>query len=217
MNSLWKFSKSSALVLALTSFVGICVLIFAYRLHHYTEILSGVIGGLTIILGMVTAEWLRSAREAAVLVRSSSASLSTKFTMVIYNAEFLLNDPYSKNHREEFTASQEVLHELNMLAIQTRWPTPNAKEIRRKANDLVIQFYAMVRDALENEHLWSAQRRFKFIQDFFVLLRLLQGLSKTQLDAKLEVDQKYLSYRETEVRDGMTAPWRRQAEGQETR
>ena len=167
---------------------GILVLAFAYHLRHYTEILSGVIGGLTIILGMV-----------------------------IYNAEFLLNDPYSKNHREEFTASQEVLHELNMLAIQTRWPTPNAKEIRQKANDLVIQFYAMLRDALENEHLWSAQRRYKFHQDFFVLPRLLAGLSKTELDYKPEVDQKYLSYRETEVRDGMTAPWRRQAEGQESR
>ena len=63
MNDFWKSSKSTALILAITGFVGICVLAFAYHLRHYTEILSGVIGGLTIILGMVTAEWLRSARE----------------------------------------------------------------------------------------------------------------------------------------------------------
>ena len=65
MTSFWKFSKSTGLTLAITGIVGICVLVFAYHLHHYTEILSGVIGGLTIILGMVTAEWLRSSREEA--------------------------------------------------------------------------------------------------------------------------------------------------------
>jgi len=127
MNDLWKFSKSTALILALTGFVGICVLTFAYHLHHYTEILTGVIGGLTIILGMVTAEWLRSAREAVVSVRSSIASLVTRFSVVVYNAEFMLDDPYSKAHREEYIASQEVMYELKYLQ-----PRPDGQRLTQK-------------------------------------------------------------------------------------
>ena len=65
MFDFWKFSKRTALTLMATTLAGAFGLVFAYHLHHYTEILSGVIGGLTIILGMVVAEWLRSSREQA--------------------------------------------------------------------------------------------------------------------------------------------------------
>ena len=214
MNDFWKSSKSTALTLALTGFAGICVLAFAYHLHHYTEILSGVIGGLTIILGMVTAEWLRSAREDSESNVSRLHILQLNFYSLVLNPNFLLDDLFSPRHLEQMEKHWEVQYQLHLLAVKTRWPQPNAKRIRLRSMLLLAKLAAMLRDAVENEHLWSAEKRHALQNEFLELTRLILPTGK-KVEALLE--EMYLKSRETEVREGMSMVWIKQAEREKER
>jgi len=205
----WKFSKSTSLTLVATSLVGVFVLAFAYHLHHYTEILSGMIGGLTIVLGMVTAEWLRSTREQSEITIERLHRLNTNFQLVIFNARILLEESLSYEYREEYLAYRDLQFELSYFEFFYRWPQPNAKAVREQALELGARLYAMVRDAVENEHLWSTEKRFQLNDDFGKIFTLIYAERESKYNAGM---QDYVRYRETEVRPGMTLSWRRQAE-----
>ena len=209
MTNIWKFSKSTSLTLAITGLAGILVLIFAYHLHHYTEILSGVIGGLTIILGMVIAEWLRSTREQAETTLARLENLASNFQLVLFNAHYMLEEPLSYENKDKYLASRTVAGELYFFELFYRWPQTHAREVRKLANELGAKLFAMVRDAAENEHLWSTEKRYQLNEEFGQLFSLLAGEEKKKVDADM---RNYLQYRETEVRPGMTVSWRRQAE-----
>lgn len=68
---------------------------FAYQRHRSSEILTGVIGGLTIILGMITAGWLRASREQIELTRSRFFELLTHLERYLYNFDEYMRDQYS--------------------------------------------------------------------------------------------------------------------------
>ncbi len=209
MTEFWKFSKSTVLTLVITGVVGTCVLAFAYHLRHYTEILSGVIGGLTIILGMVTAEWLRSAREEAAVNELRRHNLMVNIQWHFFNAEFFLEGPFTPESEERFKTYSDMRHQLNLLAIRTRWPQPNAKRIRQQAIPLAAKWDAMARDAMQNGHLWSAQKRYELYIEAVDLLDLILGGGK-----KVEAlyNEIYLKSRETAPRKGMPMHWLRQEE-----
>lgn len=209
MNDFWKSSKSTALILAITGFVGICVLAFAYHLRHYTEILSGVIGGLTIILGMVTAEWLRSAREDSEANVSRLHTLQLNFWSLTLNPELNLEDSLSPRFQQQMKTFWDVQYQLHLLAVKTRWPQPNAKRIRLESLLLEAKLTAMFRDAVENDHLWNAAKRHKLQEEMIELYSLI--LPGGKKDEAL-LTETYLKSRETEVREGMSMVWLKQAE-----
>ena len=209
MTNIWKFSKSTSLTLVITGLAGILVLAFAYHLRHYTEILSGVIGGLTIILGMVIAEWLRSTREQAETTLARLENLGSNFQLALFNAHIILEEPLSYENKDKFLAFRRVGFELSFFGLFYRWPQPHAREVRKLANELGMKLLALVRDAAENEHLWSTEKRYQLNEEFGQLFSLLAGEEKKKSDADM---RNYLQYRETEVRPGMTVSWRRQAE-----
>lgn len=210
----WKFSKSTLFTLIFTGLVGIFVLAFAYHLRHYTEILSGVIGGLTIILGMVTAEWLRSTREQATATELGLYNLMTKFQLAIFNIAVIMDGSLSYENKGEYTLLMDVQYQLQILATKTRWPQPNAKVIREMAHDVGLKVGAMMRDAVENDHIWSTEKRYQLNTEFLSLLFLVFGHGKDQLYSDTQAQ---LKFRETEPRLGMTTPWRRQAEREKER
>lgn len=208
MNDLWKSSKSTSLTLLVTSMAGILILAFAYHLHHYTEILSGVIGGLTIILGMVTAEWLRSTRDEAEATERRLRSIAVNFRSVVFNVEYLLTDPSAPLHQEKEIALRELFYELSQVARKTRWPQSNAKEIRRQALEVLTGLSAMIQDATENEHIWSVEKRFGLgLEAVHLLNNIVDGTKEAAL--QMEMSKKK---RETEPRQGMSMQWLRQAE-----
>ena len=209
MTRLWKNSKSSVLTLVITAVAGACVLAFAYHLRHYSEILSGVIGGLTIILGMVTAEWLRSTSEASEETWLHLRNLSVNFSSVIFNPEFLLTDPSSIEYRDQWKTMMEVFADLTHLTIKTRWPQPNAKDVRRRSLEVVGALNAMVGDAFQNEHLWSVEKRYQLLQEADALFFAFDAVSKKEEKIFLNAHAKW---RETERREGMGMQWMKQAE-----
>ena len=210
MNDLWKTSKSTVLTLAITVIAGISVLAFAYHLRHYTEILSGVIGGLTIILGMVTAEWLRSAREDAEEAEQRLRNLTSNFYFLMMDTSFLLENPYEPRARERRTMLYEVIHELNYLCLKTRWPQVNAKKIRSAALELLAGVLAMIQDADHKEHLWSTEKRFALAEEEADLIDLMVAGTKKE-DAWIR--KMILQKRETKSeKNGMNIHWLRQAE-----
>ncbi len=210
----WRFSKSTSLTLAVTTAAGAFVLAFAYHLHHYTEILSGVIGGLTIILGMVTAEWLRSTSEASEETWLHLRNLAVNFSSVIFNPEFLLTDPSSIEYRDQWKTMMEVFADLTHLTIKTRWPQPNAKDVRRRALEVVGALNAMVGDAFQNEHLWSVEKRYQLLLEADALFFAFEAVSKKEEQIYLNARSKW---RETEQREGMGMQWLKQAERERQR
>ena len=127
MTNIWKFSKCTSLTLGVTSVVGILVLTFAYHLRHYTEILSGVIGGLTIILGMVTAEWLRSTREQPETILARFLDLASNAHLALLNSPYLLEESLSSDFKDQFRATIDIDFELGWFELFYRWAQPNAR------------------------------------------------------------------------------------------
>ena len=128
---------------------------------------------------------------------------------MIFNAHLFLEEPLSYKHKEEYVATQDLLFELNNFELFYRWPQPNAKEVREQAHELASRVFAMLRDAVENGHLWSAEKRFQLNEDFVKIFLLVNAEQESKQEVNL---RSYLKYRETEVRPGMTLAWRRQAE-----
>ena len=215
MKDFWGSSKSTALTLALTGFVGICVLIFAYHLHHYTEILNGVISGLTIILGMVTAEWLRSAREDSAANVSRLHTLQLNYYSLVLNPEFLLeDDTLSLRFQEQIKMFYDIGYQLDLLATKTRWLQPNAKKIRLQSLLLNAKSTAMFRDAVENRHLWSVEERHGLQLEMLALAEIALSAGKKESDLSMDM---YLKSRKTEPREGMSLVWLKQAEREKER
>ena len=142
------------------------VLGYAYRQQRSSEILTGVIAGLTIILGMLTAEWLRASREQVEVTRMRGVDLNNYLQTYLYNFEEYMQDPLShenSHHREDET---NVINSLGLLARTTRWPQPNAKKIRETASEMLGKAAALHFDAFENGYIWSVDERRQVIKDF---------------------------------------------------
>lgn len=206
MKASWKFAKGTYLTLFVVGGTGIAVLLFAYEQKHYSEILTGVIGGITIILGMVTAEWLRDSREQVERTKKLFDIILSNFKQLLYNAEFLLDEPYSEKYSVEYARLINTRTALSTLATATKWPQPNARKIRENARELEVQIFALYSDAVESGYLWSGEKRYQLISESNKILGLILGAKNQESEFAHFINQTE-KYRETPVNTGIAKAW----------
>ncbi len=204
----WKYARGSYLTIILTAIGGLSILGFAYHLRHFSEILSGVIGGLTIILGMVTAEWLSSSRKQIEDTRLRYASLLHNLERYLYSLDEFTLDPYSERNAIHWDQFITTYNSLYLLALSTRWPQPNAKKIREVANDLTFRFEALNQDAFENEYVWSMEERYELYSALFQFPPLIWARMSLQDD---EVNPLIEVHRKTKSSQGLPPSWKKKS------
>lgn len=200
----WKFSKGILLTVLITAMLSFLVLGYGYRQQRASEILTGVMAGLTIILGMLTAEWLRASREQVEVTRMRGLDLMTYLERYLYNFEEYMQEPFShenSHHGEDLT---KVANSLGLLARTTRWPQPNAKKIREIANETHIKLVALYSDAFENGYIWSVDERRQVIKDFRPFWSLMWDRSP---QADSDVTARIEKYRKTQRNEGTPFAW----------
>lgn len=196
----WKFSKGNYLTLGLTVLSLLLVVGYAQSQHRSSEILTGVIGGLTIILGMITAEWLRSAREQVELTRKRLQDLSSHFERFLYNFDEYMEDQFSHTRSQHVDDFMHVVNSLSLLSETTRWPQPNAVKIRKLATEVIAKIRALREDADENGYIWSLEERMilaAYLPRFFPLV---WDRRQEQQDQMVE---RVLAYRKTPPKEGI--------------
>lgn len=200
MMELWKFSKGLLLTVFMMGLISFLVLGFAYQQDRSSEILTGVIGGLTIILGMITAEWLRSCREQVEFTRSRHRELVSVIDTYLYNFEEAAQDPYSKEQSHHLEELNQIISVLLSLIYTTRWPQPNAGKIRDAALSVFAKVDALTEDAWENGHIWSLEKRLTLGYEALMIGRLIWIRTAEDIVAyRVKVDK----YRESPKNDGV--------------
>ena len=206
----WKFSKGILLTVFFTAVVSFLVLGYAYRQHRSSEILTGVIAGLTIILGMITAEWLRSAREQVELTRIRFFDLVSHLERYLYNFDDFMQDQFSHDQARHMDDFIHVGSSATMLSRTTHWPQPNAKKIREAGHDLSTKIEAMQLDADENGLIWSLEDRMQIAFDIAKLAPLIwAGTPEKAKVYRANID----SYRKSPRNEGMPDAWTRKRSG----
>ena len=201
---LWKFSKGLLFTVFMTGLISFLVLGFAYQQDRSSEILTGVIGGLTIILGMITAEWLRSCREQVEFTRSSIHELLSLLQQYLYNFDEFMQDSFSKEHTHQIEEVGRIYYALNSLMRTTRWPQPNAGKIRDATRDLSAKLNALHSDAFENGHMWSLEKRMTLFSEVRQIARLIwMPTTEEVVDSQVETDK----YRESPKNEGIPFAW----------
>ena len=202
----WKFSKGNYLTITLTALSGFLVISYAHSQHRSSEILTGVIGGLTIILGMLTAEWLRSAREQVELTRTRFHELLAHFERYLYNFDEYMEDQFSHEKSRHLDDFVHVMTSLIFLSRTTRWPQPNARKIREVAGELYAKMSALQTDADENGCIWILEERMTLAADLQKFSPLIWGRKPGQLDDQME---RMLKYRKSSHNEGIPDAWKK--------
>ena len=114
----WKYSKGSYLVIIFAASFGTLILGIAFYLKNFSAILTGVIGGLTIVLGMLTAEWLRSSRQQIEETRTSYKNLVVNLERLLYSYDEFATDQYSRIITSIGTSMSDVLTRYSGLEAQ---------------------------------------------------------------------------------------------------
>ena len=200
----WKFSKGILLTGLVTSIFWLLVLTYAWSQHRSSEILTGVIGGLTVILGMLTAEWLRSAREQVDLTRMRHEELMTHLEKVLYNFDDFMRDQFSEVGSRHWNDYNHVISSLIRLSRTTKWPQPNALEIRKAARDILAKMRALALDAEENDHIWKLEERLELHLESRELHSLIWAHETEESD---DFESLINKYRKTAPSPGIPATW----------
>ena len=200
----WKFSKGILLTAFTTAAIWFSLLGFAYHLHRSSEILTGVIGGLTVILGIITAEWLRSSREQVELTRLRYSELFSLLQKFLYNYEDFMQDQFSPEQSRHFEDFNRIFPTLALLMRTTQWPQPNAKKIREAALELAAKLGALQNDAHENGHIWSLEKRMALVLELGQISPLIWARKPEEVDEFKERSDKY---RESPKNEGFPFGW----------
>ena len=200
----WKFSKGILLTALATAGIWVLLLGFAYRQHRSSEILTGVIGGLTIILGMITAEWLRASREQVELTRLRYSELFSLLQKFLYNYDDFMQDQFSVEQSRHFEDFNRIFPTLFLLVRTTRWPQPNAKKIREAALELGAKLGALQNDAHENGHIWSLEKRMALVLELGQMSPLIWARKPKEVAESKERSDKY---RESPKNEGFPFGW----------
>ena len=204
MKESWKFSKGLLLTAFITGLIWFLLFGFAYQQHRSSDILTGVIGGLTIILGLITAEWLRSCREQVEFTRSSIHELLSLLQQYLYNFDEFMQDSFSKEHTHQIEEVGRIYYALNSLMRTTHWPQPNARKIRDATRDLSAKLTALHSDAFENGHMWSLEKRMTLFSEVRQIARLIwMPTTEEVVDSQVETDK----YRESPKNEGIPFAW----------
>ena len=200
----WKFSKGLLLTVFMTGLISFLVLGFAYQQHRSSEILTGVIGGLTIILGMIAAEWLRSSREQVEVTRIRIHELMSLLQTYLFNFDDFMQDSFSKEQAHHIEIYNRINISLISLIQTTRWPQPNAGKIRDAAGDLYTKLGALYSDAHENGHIWSLEKRMPLATEAVQISRLVwMRTAEDVVDFQVAMDK----HRESPKNDGLPFRW----------
>ena len=199
-----KFSKGILLTCLITSIIWFLVLTYAWSQHRSSEILTGVIGGLTVILGMLTAEWLRTAREQVDLTRMRFEELMTHLEKVLYNFDDFVQDQFSEVGSRHWNDYNHVISSLIRLSRTTRWPQPNAIDIREAARDLLARMRALAMDAEENDHIWNLEERLELHLESRKLAGLIWAHEAEERD---DFESLINKYRKTAPSVGIPVTW----------
>jgi hypothetical protein len=107
--------------------------------------LSGLVSGLTILLGVIFADWLKRLRDRVEASRLTASVILVKLGdymdyLVCHTLEgdFLDGVEKSRDEKEFIACFNEIIQEIETLAELPRWPQQNARQIREAANHLVI-------------------------------------------------------------------------------
>lgn len=177
---------------------------FAYQQHRSSEILTGVIGGLTIIFGMITAEWLRSSREQVELTRERYFELSSLLQNFLYNYHDFMQAPFSPEQSHQMENFNRIQITIGLIARTTRWPQPNAREIRERGLDLMAKLVALQSDAHENGHIWSLEKRMALFLELRQIAPLIWVRKPEEID---EFKKRSDNYRESPRNDAFPFGW----------
>ena len=196
--------KGLLLTALITGLIWFLLLGFAYQQHRSSEILTGIIGGLTIILGMITAEWLRSCREQVEVTRIRFLELTSLLQKFLYNFDEFMRDPFSRENAHHIEDFNHIHSALNSLIRTTRWPQPNAGKIRAATRDLTAKLVALQIDAHENGHFWNLEKRMPLVLELSQIGRLIWARNPQEVvDFQVDVDK----YRESSKNGGWPFGW----------
>lgn len=205
----WTFSKGILLTAFATAATWFLLLGFAYQQHRSSEILTGVIGGLTIILGMLTAEWLRASREQVELSRARLFELTSRLQDFLYNYPDFMQAPFSLEQAHQLENFERIQMTMALIARTTRWPQPNAQEIRERGLDLMAKLGALQMDAHENGHIWSLEKRMALFLEMRQIAPLIWARKPEEID---EFTKRINQYRESPHKnEGVPFGWSKSA------
>lgn len=204
----WRFSKGILLTAFATAAMWFLLLGFAYQQHRSSEILTGVIGGLTVILGMLTAEWLRSSREQVELSRARLFELTSRLQDFLYNYPDFMQAPFSLEQSHQRENFEHIQMTMSLIARMTRWPQPNAREIRERGLDLMAKMLAMQMDAHENGHIWTLEKRMALFLEMRQIAPLIWARKPDEMD---EYKKRSDQYRESPQNEGFPFGWGKSA------
>ena len=122
--------------------------------------LSGLVSGLTILLGVIAAEWLKRLRDRISYTRRVVTEIAVyKLNYISYLRDHLIEAYYygslenSKGRREFFETFQMLSTELRDLSEIPRWPQRNARQIRQAATNFRICLFANMEHCIEHQVL----------------------------------------------------------------
>ena len=112
-------------------------------------LLTGLVSGLTILLGVIAAEWLKRLRERISYTRRIVTDISICKEIVVSYLENHLVVPFSyrssktsEELRQFEDSVQMLIRELRDLSEVPKWPQSNAKKIRLAAYNFRICLFA---------------------------------------------------------------------------
>ncbi len=113
-------------------------------------LLTGLVSGLTILLGVFTADWLKRLRDRINYTRRVVVDISiSKMKFVKYLRGHLIEDAssgsdskVSEDESEFYKIYALLSKELRDLSEMPKWPQPNARRIRKAAANLRTCMFA---------------------------------------------------------------------------
>jgi hypothetical protein len=114
------------------------------------SLLSGLVSGMTILLGVITADWLKRLRDRAEYTRRIASDISQS---ILSYVDFLTNhlletfgnsteSRMSQDEKQLWDTYFFLVKELRELSESPKWPQRNAKGIREAALALRVCAYA---------------------------------------------------------------------------
>ena len=129
-------------------------------------LLTGLVSGLTILLGVITAEWLKRLRDRISYTKRIVFDISICKSIFVSYLEDHLVDPFgytSSKTSEELREFRESVHvlvkELRDLSEVPKWPQRNARRIRQAAYNFRICLLANLQHCEELQVLLHLENK----------------------------------------------------------
>jgi hypothetical protein len=150
--------------------------------------LSGMVSGVTILLGVFIADWLRRLRERVELLKHNVLDMRWYLAQTIDYLSTYILEGYGKgssvertqDEREFWSMGKSADGTLKSIVYSPRWPQRNAKKIREAAIRLLVCIGAAINECEESRTLLHHEEIDEIHTLYFELQKLV--LSKDLLD-----------------------------------